>query len=600
MSKSPGYHGCYLRVDLSRDHCERIEIDPRVLRRFIGGSGLGTWLLTRETPRSEPLDALHPDMPVVIAFSPLIGTPLTTSAKFAMLAKSPLTHRINDSLLSSHFAIAGKKCGCDAIVIVGRANAPAVLAIDDGEARLVDARRFAGLTAAETESRVRDELGRSFQVASIGPAGEREIPFATVSHDGRHAGRGGMGAVFGSKHLKAIAVRGTRLTTVADADGLVDYARGLSKASLGPATAKYRELGTVSNLVTFNRLGSLPTRNFQQSTFAGAEALALEHAGDMLPRVRSSCAACTIGCEHIFSRSGDDSSGVRMEYESLFALGPLCEVNDRDAVLRAARLCDDAGVDTISSGGAVAFGMECVERGLLDEPWLRFGSGEALVRCLSLIARREGVGALLSQGVRVAAERIGPEAQSFAMHVKGLELPGYEPRSLQTMALGFAVGTRGADHNRSGAYQVDFSEETNRLAPDAAAVHRAIETENEAAVMDSLILCKFLRGVFDDRMAAMAEMLRLVTGFNVDSRELIETAGRIVNAKKRYNILQGWTPDEDRLPSRVYEQPLPDGVAAGARVTEERMTMLVRQYNTSRGWSPDGWLADDVTDAAQQ
>jgi aldehyde:ferredoxin oxidoreductase len=224
--------------------------------------------------------------------------------------------------------------------------------------------------------------------------------------------------------------------------------RDLSQRSFGPATAKYRELGTAANLLTFNRFGTLPTRNFQSGTFDEAQSLSPEQLSVEHSRTRASCVACTIGCEHIYSLG---NKGVRLEYESLFALGSLCGVGDGDAVLRASQRCDELGIDTISAGGTIAFAMECVERGLLDEPWLTFGSGDAVLKAIDLIGRREGVGALLAEGSRRAAEIIGQGSIAFAPQVKGLEIPGYEPRGLQTMALGFAVGARGADHNRSGA-----------------------------------------------------------------------------------------------------------------------------------------------------
>jgi aldehyde:ferredoxin oxidoreductase len=600
-----GYHGRYLRIDLSARRACVLPIPGDVLRQYIGGSGLGAWLLLQQTPGEDPIDPLAPDAPIVICFSPLVGTPLTTSAKFAMVAKSPLTQRINDSLSSSAFAIAGKKTGYDAFVILGAAPSPVTLVIEPDVARLLDASAEWGHSASETADRLRERLGPAFRTAAIGPAGERLVRFATVSNDGRHAGRGGLGAVWGSKYLKALAVRGDRSAPVVDPLRLADYAKDLSARSFGPATAKYRELGTVSNLLTFNRLGTLPTRNFQQSTFAAAVDLAPETVAAQFPRTRASCAACSIGCEHIFQLPGgtaseepdlpspDKSSSVRMEYENLFALGPLCGVSDPQAVLAASRTCDELGLDTISAGGTIAFAMECAERGLLEAPALRFGSADAVLHTLELIARRESLGDLLADGVRAAAERIGHGAAAFAVHVKGLELPGYEPRALQTMALGFAVGTRGADHNRSGAYQVDFSERVDRFAPDDSAVARAIETEDEAAVMDALILCKFLRGVFNDRFAAMAEMLTLVTGWDVSAAELRETARRIITAKKQYNITQGWTPDEDRLPDRFHEQPLPDGPGAGTVISRERLADLVRQYYSARGWTREGYVPSE-------
>lgn len=583
-SALPGYHGAYLRVDAASGQVSRVPLAEDVLRGFLGGSGLGTWILLREGAAA--IDPLAAEAPLAFVFSPLVGSPLTTSAKFAVVSRSPLTMRINDSLASSGFAIAGKKTGHDAIVVAGRAARLSVVVIDDGHVRLEPAEDLAGCSCGETESRLRERLGADYSFAVIGPAGERQVRYATISHDGRHAGRGGSGTVLGAKNLKAIALRGSRRTDWAQPRELAAYAKELSARSFGPATAKYRELGTVANLLTFNRLSALPTRNFQSGSFSGAARLSPESLSLAREKTRASCAACTIGCEHIYAI--DRGGSVRMEYENLFALGPLCGVSDPDVVLRASQRCDELGLDTISAGGTIAFAMECVERGLLDEPWLRFGDGEALLRAIDLAGRREGVGELLAEGSRRAAHEIGGEAIDFAPQVKGLELPGYEPRALQTMALGFAVGTRGADHNRSGAYEIDFSERADRrrLAPQSAPL--AVETENKAALMDSLILCKFLRGVFVDFYDEAARMLHLVTGWDVTADELEQTAARIVAAKKLFNIRAGWTPEEDTLPPRLLARALPDD--AQARLTAEQLAAAVRAYNVARGWSPDGFV----------
>jgi aldehyde:ferredoxin oxidoreductase len=587
MTRACGYHLAYLRVDVSTGDATRVPLDDAVLRRFLGGAGLGVHLLMQEG--AAVVDALSPEAALAFVFSPLVGSPLTTSAKFAVVSKSPLTERINDSLASSGFAIAGKKTGCDAIVLVGRAAEPSVLIIDDGAVRLEPAGKLWGATTSDAQTQLRSQLGDGFQFAVIGPAGEATIPYATLSHDGRHAGRGGSGAVLGAKNIKALAVRGTQHTEWAEPERLVALSREISKRSLGPATAKYRELGTASNLLAFNRLRTLPTRNFQQSSFEGAERISPEQLRTQRTRTRAYCAACTIGCEHIYSLD-DSSGGVRLEYENLFALGSLCGIDDPDAVLRASQRCDELGIDSISTGASVAFAMECVERELLAEPWLKFGDGGALLRAIELIATQAGVGRLLALGTRRMAAEIGGDSIRFAPQVKGLELPGYEPRALQTMALGFAVGARGADHNRSSAYEVDFSTEVDRRNVGPESARLAIETEDKAALMDSLILCKFLRGVFDDFFAESAQMLNLTTGWDTTADELRRTAALIVEEKKRFNIAAGWTPEEDTLPERFLTTAPSD--EPESRLTAERLQALIAAYNVARGWSPDGWIVD--------
>lgn len=590
MSSLPGYHGRCLKIDLTSRTHDAIELPAEILQRFIGGTGLGTWLLLTHCP--DNVDPLSPDAPLLFLFSPLVGSPLTTSAKFAVLAKSPLTQRINDSLSSSSFAIAGKKCGYDAIMILGRADTKTAVLIEDDIVRFEDASAVWGQSSRATEKAFSAQFGAGFRFASIGPAGENLVRYATVSNEGRHAGRGGLGAVMGSKKLKAIGVKGTCLTRFAHPTELTAYSRDLSRRSFGPATEKYRELGTASNLLTFNRLGTLPTRNFQAGSFEHAAALAPETISKSLRRTRASCAACTIGCEHIFHLPGQDD-GVRLEYENLFALGPLCGISDPQVVLQASHLCDELGIDTISAGGTIAFAMECAERGMISEPDLQFGNGAALLATLRLISSRSGIGDLLAEGSRLAAREIGQGSDQFAPHVKGLELPGYEPRTLQTMALGFAVGTRGADHNRSGAYQVDFSDQVDRLHVQASSVPLAIGTEDESALMDSLILCRFLRGVFDDRFAAMSEMLRLVTGFELSIADIKTTAERIVTARKWFNIRHGWTPAEDTLPPRFFHDELASETEQPSVVNEAELKALIQQYNHQRGWTAEGMIPDD-------
>jgi aldehyde:ferredoxin oxidoreductase len=587
-----GYHGAYLRIDVTDGSAERVPLAETTRRQFLGGSGLGVRLLLDEG--SAHVDPLDPAAPLVFAFSPLVGSPLTTSAKFAVVSKSPLTDRINDSLASSGFAIAGKQCGCDALMIVGRAPELSVLVIehngedDQAHVRLLSAAPYRGASCAETEDRLRAELGAGYRIASIGPAGERLVRYATISHDGRHAGRGGSGAVLGAKNIKALAVRGALRVNWAHPQELTALSRDLSKRSFGPATAKYRELGTATNLLTFNRFNALPTRNFQSGSFEEAASLSPEQLTATRTKTRESCVTCTIGCEHIYAlransqlpTSNSQVEGVRVEYESLFALGSLCGISDADVVLRASRRCDQLGLDTISTGGTIAFAMECVERGWLDEPWLTFGSGDALLRAIELIAAREGIGALLADGSRRAALAIGHDSIAIAPQVKGLEIPGYEPRALQTMALGFAVGPRGADHNRSGAYEVDFSDQVDRRNVTLDAVRLAIETEDKAALMDSLIVCKFLRGVFEDFYTEAAGMLRAVTGWDATAHELRETARRIVAAKRHFNLLAGWTPAEDTLPDRFLNTPLPDDPAAS--LSRTRLNELVAEYHRQR------------------
>jgi aldehyde:ferredoxin oxidoreductase len=586
MNTMFGYHGRYLRVDLTNGQSHAVPLSEKQLRTFLGGSGLGVSLLLQENAAT--VDPLSKESVLAFVFSPLVGSPVTTSAKFAVVCKSPLTNRINDSLASSGFALGGKKTGYDAIVITGQAADLSVLIVDEDQIRIEPAGELRGMSNSVAQQTLRERFGNDYQFATIGPAGESCVRFATIAHDGRHAGRGGTGAVLGSKNIKAIAVRGTRRVEWADGLSLSKLAKQLSERSFGPATAKYRELGTASNLLVFNRLNVLPTRNFQQGSFESVNSISIEEMSQARSRTRSSCVACTIGCEHLYGLKNGTGS-VRLEYESLFALGPLCGIDDPEVILQASRMCDESGIDTISAGGTIGFAMECAERGLIDEPWLRFGHSQALLQAIELIIRGQGIGRQLSLGSRAMAEEIGQGSIEFAPQVKGLELPGYDPRGLQMMGIGFAVGTRGADHNRSGAYEVDFSQSVDRRSVGPESAYLAVETEDKAAIMDSMILCKFLRGIFDDFYGESAEVLRYVTGWGLTADELHRCAREIVNAKKRFNILAGWTPSEDTLPPRMLQQALPEDPASS--LSAERLQSLIEAYNLARGWTREGWLS---------
>jgi aldehyde:ferredoxin oxidoreductase len=583
-SSAGGYFGRALVVDLADAGAETLPLRDEVLRAYIGGAGLGAWLMHElVAPRVDPL---APEAPLAFCFSPLVGTPLTTSAKFAVVAKSPLTGLLNDALASSHFAIAGKLTGHDAIVVRGACEEPSVLLVDGDGPRLEPAHDLWGLSADDAEKRLRERLGKAWRVASIGPAGERLVKYATLSHDGRHAGRGGLGAVLGSKLLKAVAVRPVTKVAPADPAAVLAAARDLRARSFGPATEKYRELGTLANLLAFNAIATLPTRNFQAATFSDAPRLAAEDLAEARGIRREYCASCSIGCEHIYK--GADGRETRVEYENVFALGPLCGVSEPDAVLEASGRCDELGLDTISAGGTIAWAMECAERGLIDAPWLRFGDAGAMLRAIDEIGRREGLGALLAQGSRAAAAVVGQGSAAFAPHVKGLELPGYEPRTLQAMALGLAVNARGADHNRSGAYEADLSGRHDRLSGGSPHVAGAIATEDRAAAMDSLILCKFLRGVFEDPFPEWASLLSTVTGWDVDGEELEATAKRIVLAKRAFNVREGWTRADDGLPDRFLEESLEVGSGRAATLTRDRLDAMIEEYYEARGLDAGG------------
>ena len=605
-----GYHGRMLVVDLTRQAWRLEPLPADMLRSVLGGTGLATRLLYDLTPPQA--DPLGPDNALLFVGSPLVGTPLTTTSKFTVAARSPLTGFIGDSLSSSHLALELKRCGFDAVVLLGAAARWSTVAISwlgpqeaQPTVRFLEAADLLGFDTGATAAGVRAQLGRRWRVASIGPAGEALVRYATISNDGRHAGRTGTGAVMGSKRLKALALCGGWSVPVAHPEELAVTAERLRERSLGPDTAKYRELGTVANLLTFDRLGTLPTRNFQQATFEGAERLSGERLHTDRHVRRTACANCTIGCEQLFRVSsgkraaGENGAGqerqrsLRLEYETLFALGPLLGIDDPDFVLHLAARCDELGIDTISTGGTIAWAMEGAERGVLDRGALdgldlRFGNKKAVATLVERIGSREGFGHLLAEGSRRAAAHLGHGSAAWAMHVKGLELPGYEPRSLKTMALGLAIGSRGACHNRVPTYEADFSTQVDRLAADASRGQLAAEAEDREAVMDSLILCKFIRKCLDDYWSDAAHFWRLVTGWDVDAAEVRQVGARISTLKKVYNEREGWSRADDTLPPRLLAEPLPDGPASGTVLTPAELDLMIAGYYAARGWTADG------------
>jgi aldehyde:ferredoxin oxidoreductase len=588
-----GFHGRLLHIDLTSGQYSSCELEESRLRAFLGGLGLGTSLLYDYAPAG--VEPFSPDNPLIFTSAPLVGTGLTTTAKFGVVTKSPLTGFIGDSLSSSHFALEFKNTGFDGAVITGSASSLVYIFISDQKLEIRDAEHLRGKSPNDTEAAIKSELKNArLRVAAIGAAGENRVRFATISNEGRHAGRGGVGAVMGSKNLKAIAVCGDREPLVFDPEGVNAIAGLLRRRSLSSVTDKYRSIGTVANLAVFNRLGVLPARNFQQSTFEHSDALSGETLTETNFARRHGCASCSIRCERLFKSL--DGEEQRLEYETLFALGPLCGIKDPEIVLKAASLCDLYGMDTISTGGTLAWAMECGEKGLLPEAekfGLRFGQSHGILSAIQTIAQRQGLGALLAEGSRRAALEIGGDSLDWAMHVKGLELPGYEPRGLKTMALGLAVSPRGACHNRSGAYEADFSGEVDRLRADPNRGTLVAASEDFAAVLDSMIICKFLRKCFTDFYSEGAELLSRVTGCDYSGTELRRIGERIHTLKKLFNMREGWRPQDDWLPERLLSELLPTGVTQGIGLTPAELREMIQGYYQARGWDNKGLVPQE-------
>jgi aldehyde:ferredoxin oxidoreductase len=580
-----------LEVDLTTRVVRRYALEDDVFAQTLGGVGLAVWLLERHLEQYGPLAPLSPQSPLVFAAGPFAATPVPAANKHALATISPLTGLLNEGLSSSHWSVALRRCGLAALIVTGIAREWSTLVVDDGEVRIEPAGELIGASPRETTKRLRERLGdRTLRICAIGIAGERGVRFASVENDGRQAGRGGSGAVMGSKRLKAIALRGRGEVAVADPGRVAALSAVLRERAMGPATAKYRVLGTGANLRVLQRMGQLPTRNFTGAVFEGAERVTPEAARESratFVELRAGCAGCPVQCEHMYVRRGRDRrAAAASEYESVWAFGPNCGVDDLDAVLDAIALCDDYGLDTITTGATIAFAMEAAERGLLGDEGLgtplRFGNADVLRPAIEAIVAGEGLGALLREGVRAAAARLGPEAESFAMHAKGLELPGYEPRTLPTYALSLAVCTRGACHNRAASYDVDFRRPDAPLS-DEERVRAAIEIENDAILWDSLVLCKFVRGCFVDFAEEAAALWSAVSGLELDGETLKRRANAIWRAKRRINAALGWRPADDVLPPRLFE-PLRDGPHAGRRLDAAELERLRTVYERERGF----------------
>ncbi|MFH1382201.1 MAG: aldehyde ferredoxin oxidoreductase family protein [Chloroflexota bacterium] len=593
------YSGRMLIINLTTKEVRGEELSPSFLKGYIGGVGLAARLLYQYLPAgTEPFS---PDNPLVFASSALAGTIIPTANKHAVATKSPLTGLIGDSISSSFWSQALKRTGFDALVITGAATSPTYLFIDNEIVHFKKADRLWGKGSPETESLIKDEIGDPrVTVASIGPGGENLVRYACISNDiYRQAGRTGTGAVMGAKKLKAIALRGTRPIKVHNLAEVERISLELIKKAQGRDTEKYRGLGTPGNVLMLNTMSALPTRNFQQSAFDKAENVSGEILAQRHLIKQMSCANCPVACGHIYAVTDGPDQGAQWEldYESLYALGPLCGIDYVPGILKAAELCDHAGLDTISTGSSIAWGMECFEKGLLTEKdtdgiELTFGNHNALIAMIEKISQRQSLGNLLAEGTRLASTKLGHGSDYWAMHSKGLEIPGYDPRAMKTLAIGLATGLRGACHNRSPAYEVDTSGQVNRFQDEPGRGAMVTGPEDFAAVLDSLVICKFMRRCFKDMYAETAYLYSQATGLELTAAELKLAGERINNMKKAFNIREGWQCRDDWLPPRVFKDPLTGPEGKGTTVTEKGLRLMIDGYYEARGWTAEGLIPE--------
>ncbi|MCD6344008.1 MAG: aldehyde ferredoxin oxidoreductase family protein [Anaerolineae bacterium] len=607
-----GYHGKILHIDLTGRKTWVEEKPEEWYKLYIGGVSMATRLCWENIEVG--CDPLSPGNPICIANGIFAGTPVPVGGKYGMASKSPLTGFIGDSLSGSWFTIALKRAGWDGVVLHGASAEWVNVFIDDKRVQFRDATSLLGLKTFETEEAIREELGDDqVRSATIGPAGENGVIIANVTNDGRQAGRTGQGAVWSSKKLKALSVRGTYGVTVADPETLMQLSYDITQASQGPHTEKYRVLGTVANVLNMNKLGLLPTRNYQEGTFEDAELVSGEYLHEHYKVKTIACAQCPIACEQM-SRAPDGpykGAMTGIDYECLFANGSNCGLNDLRAVIKMIDLWDEYGVDAMSGGVTVSWAMETFERGIFTKEDFKcekypegfepnFGNADAAVTIAELLINREGIGDLLSKGTRRASqitdEERGTETYQWAMNIKGLECPGYDARGLKTFALGLAVGTRGGCHNRTAAYDPDIKGVTNRFTVDETRGRVAARSEEYAAVYDTLPLCKFIRRCFTgkaDRAGAwpaIAKLINATTGWDFDYDDVDLIGVRAHTIKKAFNIREGWTRADDYLPYRWQHDPMTKGPSAGYVVTDEELEYLKDIYYEAKGWTKEGLI----------
>jgi len=599
MSAAPfGFHGRYLEVDLSVGDVKVRELDADLVARYIGGRGLATRLFYDAVDPA--CDPLGPGNVFVIAASPLIGTNAPTAGRGHMVFKSPLTGVIGTSNSGGTWGSAFKSAGYDAVLVRGRAPDPVLIDISPGHVEIQDARRLWGMTTHETTDALAGdaEPGRRPKILCIGPAGENLARIAAVANDrNRVYGRCGPGAVWGSKNLKAIRVSGKEKIQVQDKERYQSgYEQALYLMKQAPVTKRLlRELGTSGLVELINVISMLPHRNFQD-TRHDEENLA-RVSGETIARTilerAGGCFLCPIGCQRHtrLERDGRTEHGEGPEYETVVMMGPVCDVYDLEAITRANYRCNELGIDTMSFGGTVACLMELSERGLVppgaeDGLDLRFGNGAALERLVVAAAYRRGIGDALADGAaRLAARHGGAE---FAMTVKKLEIPGYDPRASFTQALGYMTSPTGACHLRGGyAVSLAFFGGTREI-PRFSLLQSPFAVrnmQNKGILQDSLGICRFTGFAFD--VGPWARMMTGVTGMDFSEARLEEIANRIASLERLFNYEAGADAAVDLLPPRFSEVPI---VVAGerkvvSRVDQERM---LRDYYEVRGWNDAG------------
>ncbi len=589
-----GYAGSLLRVDLTKGTSTVETLDPSMVRDYLGGRGFAARILYDEIPAGA--DPLGLDNKVVIASGCLSGTLVPAGGKVVFASRSPATGGYGESSMGGHVASEMRYAGYDVIVLQGVAPRPSYLYINNGTVEIRDAAVFWGKGAIETETALKQELGEEFQISTIGPAGENRVAFACINHDvGREAGRTGIGAVLGSKNVKAVAIRGTKSIPVADFPKMVEIGKQMYKACFdAPAFHGFVRYGTAQTVPACNGIGGFPTRNFQSGFTDGHESLSHEVMRQEIVINDKSCFSCPLSCGK-YSHASTERYDVYVEgpeYETTALIGGNCALLDIKDVAYANYLCDELGMDSISTGVVISFAMECFEKGIITEKETggieaRFGRLDAFVDLARKIALREGIGNLLADGARQAALALGGGSESFAIHVKGLEVSGYEPRKAPAMMLSYMTADIGAHHNRSCAIWYDVSVGRETLEGKAK---RVIEYQHMRPVFDLLGVCRLPWVDIDFDAAWYPRILKAVIGRPLGWNELNHISERIWNLTRMFWIkhVPGFGRQDDMPPARWFQEPVAGGPTEGAFIPRAQVERLLDDYYSLRGWDSDG------------
>ncbi len=625
-----GYHGRILHVNLTTGELDVETPDEHFYRKYMGGSALGLYYALREIPVGA--DPLGPGNVLILSTSVITGAPISGQSRITATAKSPLTGAIGDSQAGGYFPAELKFAGFDAIVIKGRAEKPVYLWIHDGAAELRDASHLWGRVTGEVEDLIAEELGeKKLQILQIGPAGEKLARMAALINMANRAnGRTGMGAVMGSKHLKAIAVKGSSKwrPPIADPTALRELARWGAQHLESSDVAGLAQWGTAGIVPSQNKGGGLPTRNWQSRYFEGAARISGQRMAETILQERDTCYGCVIRCKRVVSVESErypvDPRYGGPEYETLATFGSYCGVDDLEAVAYANQICNMYGLDTISTGATIAWAMDCFERGLLTEEdtggiELRFGNAEAMVRMTEMIAKREGFGDILAEGSARAAQIIGRGTEERLSTVKGQEMPAHMPHVKRSLGLIYAVNSFGADHESSEhdpAYKaypermatLDLKDPVGRIVLNEEKVKFAVRTQWYYSLMDTINVCHFVYGpswqLYD--VNQLVEVVRAVTGWNVSLYELLEVGRRRLNMLRAFNAREGIGRDADRLPRRFFKEALQGGRSDGIVLDEGELERAKDLYYAMNGWDVEtgiptraalasvslGWVAD--------